>query len=384
MVSQDAASIDGFLTQDALYEILLRVPARPLCRFRTVCRSWRSLLSDPQFAAAHAAHHRGDPPLFAVCVAGGAHDEVAEIKLLDTSGHTVKRLSVGPTLPLHEMLPHLDKVLLRGLVQLQGHAMRVLDPATGTVSILRRNIPDSCNSIVFGRAMSSTGGHAGEYKVLSLDTSLYATQPCKVKVLTLLNGGGGTWRSAPMPPVTIKTFHNRHKEVAVANGVVYHLVDNTSWLIAAFDLEAEQWQPSLLQGPVPVPTIDGYAQPLRSLAELNGRLAAVSSTALHMNIWLLMDSGKWHKQCRVRMCIQQHIWPFAKDVQPLWLLDDGRVALWGSRGGMRSGALWMYDPRTGMCTEVAAMENCLRVGVGVYTGNLLQQVDQAAHVMEKP
>ncbi|CAN6197263.1 unnamed protein product [Urochloa humidicola] len=329
MASQDGASIDGVLTQDALYEILLRVPARPLCRFRTVCRSWSSLQTDSHFAAAHTTHHRGDP-LFAVCVASGAHGEVAEIKLLDTNGHTVKRLSVGPTLALRQMLLRLDKVLLRGLIFLQGHALRVLDPATGTVSILPRNIPGAGNSIVFGRAMSSTGGH-GEYKVLSLDTSPYATQPCKVK-----------------------TFHNGRREMAVAKGIVYHLVDNDSWLIVAFDLEAERWWPSLIQGPVLVPTIDGYAQPFEKL----GRVEGAPSCSLH-------DRSK-----------HEHM-----DAEPLWMLDDGRVALWVRNGGMSSGALWMYDPRTGMCIEVAAMDNCLRVGVGVYTGNLLQQVDQAAHVM---
>ncbi|CAN6171301.1 unnamed protein product [Urochloa humidicola] len=43
------------LPVDALYEILLRLPAKDLCRLRAVCRPWRSLLSDPQFIAAHAA-----------------------------------------------------------------------------------------------------------------------------------------------------------------------------------------------------------------------------------------------------------------------------------------------------------------------------------------
>ncbi|CAN6245007.1 unnamed protein product [Urochloa humidicola] len=43
----------GDLPPDAVYEILQRVPAKSLCRLRAVCRSWRSLLSDPGFAAAH-------------------------------------------------------------------------------------------------------------------------------------------------------------------------------------------------------------------------------------------------------------------------------------------------------------------------------------------
>ncbi|OEL23486.1 hypothetical protein BAE44_0015495 [Dichanthelium oligosanthes] len=51
--------VAALLTADALYEILLRLPAKDLCRLRAVCLAWRSLLSDPRFAAAHAAHHRG-------------------------------------------------------------------------------------------------------------------------------------------------------------------------------------------------------------------------------------------------------------------------------------------------------------------------------------
>jgi hypothetical protein len=61
-----AASNAGVLPADAVYEILLRVPAKDLCRFRAVCRPWRSLLSDPHFIAAHAAHHPG-PLIVAGC-----------------------------------------------------------------------------------------------------------------------------------------------------------------------------------------------------------------------------------------------------------------------------------------------------------------------------
>nr|TKW30994.1 hypothetical protein SEVIR_2G076100v2 [Setaria viridis] len=38
---------DGALPADLLYEILLRLAAIELCRLRLVCRSWRSLTSDP-------------------------------------------------------------------------------------------------------------------------------------------------------------------------------------------------------------------------------------------------------------------------------------------------------------------------------------------------
>ena len=41
----------GALPLDTLYDILLRLPAKELCRLRLVCRLLRSLLSDPYFAA---------------------------------------------------------------------------------------------------------------------------------------------------------------------------------------------------------------------------------------------------------------------------------------------------------------------------------------------
>ena len=53
---------DGLLPTDVLYEVLLRLPAKELCRLRLVCRAWRSLTSDPGFARAHASRH---PPLVA-------------------------------------------------------------------------------------------------------------------------------------------------------------------------------------------------------------------------------------------------------------------------------------------------------------------------------
>ncbi|CAL5079169.1 unnamed protein product [Urochloa decumbens] len=366
-----AASNNGVLpNQDVLFEILQRIPARPLCRFRAVCKSWRSLLSDLQFAVAHAARHSGDP-LFAVCAIDGtySHDTFTEIRLVDTSVRAVKRVKVGPTSRC-QMLPHLDLVLLCGMVSVdvgvERHALRVLDLATGAVSILPSNNEDIYCSFVLGRAMSSTGEH-GEYKVLSL-TTLVNPKQWPFRVLTL-DGSGGTWRAAPKPPVSIRTFING-SAVAI-KGIIYHLVHKDSWSIAAFDLEAEQWWPSLVQVlEEPMPSIIDAAHPLlwrRSLAEMNERLAAVSTTSSAMDIWLLMGSGEqgmWLKQCRICMSsIQQ-------DVKPLSMLEDGRVVLW-VRTYTRTGALWIYDPRTKSHTRVVIIENC-NIGVGLYTRNLLR------------
>ncbi|CAN6180571.1 unnamed protein product [Urochloa humidicola] len=372
---------DGVLPNDAIYEILLRVPARPLCRFRAVCQSWRSLLSDPPFAAAHAARHRGDPPLFTVCAAGGTHGEVAEINLLDTSGRAVKRVSARHSSLLQQMLPHLHLVLLVDHDVFGGDTMSVLDPATGAVSLLPDSKRNLSSTFVLGRAVSSTGGN-GEYKVLILDSSPHNTQPCRCRVLTV---GGSTWRDAPGPPaVGIKAF--RKGTTVVAQGIVYHLVDNPyGGLVAAFDLETERWWPRLVRGPARVSSLDGHPHQWRSLAELNGRLAAVATTVLTMDIWMLMGSGAealWCKQSRVSTSSIYKYHGSSIDVKPLSVLEDGKVALLVSTYYTRIGALWIYDPMTKTCTHVVVVGNCLEVGVGVYTGNLLRQL-QPAHGMEK-
>ncbi|OEL27722.1 hypothetical protein BAE44_0011259 [Dichanthelium oligosanthes] len=144
-------------------------------------------------------------------------------------------------------------------------------------------------------------------------------------------------------------------------------------MIVAFDLEAEQWRPALLQGPVPVPSIGGD-HTRRSLAEVNRCLAAVCCTISAMDIWLLMGSGEQALWCKPYRVLTSSIWPphgLFVDAEPLWVLDNGRVAFWVSTDRIRTGALWMYDPMTQTCTDVATMASCLKVGVGVYTGNLL-------------
>ncbi|KAK1603378.1 hypothetical protein QYE76_018810 [Lolium multiflorum] len=41
------------IANDILFDILLRMPARALRRFRCVSKQWCALLSDPAFLAAH-------------------------------------------------------------------------------------------------------------------------------------------------------------------------------------------------------------------------------------------------------------------------------------------------------------------------------------------
>ncbi|TVT97993.1 hypothetical protein EJB05_56708, partial [Eragrostis curvula] len=48
------AGVPPHLAEDDITEILLRLPAKSVIRFRAVCTAWRRITTDPHFLAAHA------------------------------------------------------------------------------------------------------------------------------------------------------------------------------------------------------------------------------------------------------------------------------------------------------------------------------------------
>ncbi|CAN6171359.1 unnamed protein product [Urochloa humidicola] len=370
---------DDVLPPDVLFDVLLRLPAIMLLGHpRAVCRSWRSLLSDPLFLAAHAAHH---PDRLLAVSTRAIFDEKADVELLATpSGRVARRVvrCAGPSYPWNPpMRAHLGLVLV-ARDNWKGQRLRVEDAATGAVSVLpqpyrRETIADSFS--VLGRASEEEG----EYKVLTITVDLHLVQSCKV--LTL---GGGVWREAQKPPAMVKC--HEPWVAAVAKGVVhilaFHRLEQSDW-IAAFDLGTEQWRPGLLRGPLARSAVS-------SLTEMDGRLVAVTGSfaSSSVHLWLLVgcsDRGGgdelalWHPVCTVQMSrIRRH--SYEQVEEPLWVLNSGRVAfvVWspvqGRRPGMVDGGgergcqnwvLRVYDPRTKCFEDVAHLSSPTDVAIGV-------------------
>ncbi|CAN6180583.1 unnamed protein product [Urochloa humidicola] len=388
----------GILPRDILFEILLRLPAKQLRGPRAVCRSWRSLLSDPLFAAAHAARHPGRH-LLAVSTRA-IFDDVANVELLDTSRYggrvvRVRRVArcAGPSYPCNPpMRAHQGLILVAG----NGHPIRVVDPFTGAVSILPEK-PGHGQALaasvsVLGRTAPMDGDEVGEYKVFSITVDPNLTQSCKVLTLGVVAGDVGAWREAQKPPAIVRC--DKPWVAAVAGGVVYvlafHRRDHTDW-IAAFNLDTEQWRPGLLQGPP-------ASMAVSSLAERNGRLVAMSGVASAsscVHLWLLMDCGDgreheglWQQMCTVPL--SQLSWSghdhYEKVEEPVWVLNGGRVAfvVWspvqghhhGSRRvaagepGFQDWVLRVYYPRRQAFEDVARLSNPTDVAIGVCTRSL--------------
>ncbi|KAM0846501.1 hypothetical protein ACQ4PT_055634 [Festuca glaucescens] len=277
-----AASSSGDLPRDALVEILLRIPAKELCRLHTVCPSWRALTSSPLFVAEHKSRHTA--PLLAVAYRD--QDMANGVDIVDLSGNIVRRIpSIESDIVVEDESGHVFAVIptsrdsisvLRACLdlicftrELYPLGLWVLNPATGVTLVLpqchsEELAHDDEIQANYGRGqvescalgqVSSTG----EYKVIRI-ASVGGRQLCEV--ITLDGANYGKWRGKQSPPALICAGRGEHMRCAVVDGVVYFLMDfystyfNTGVLtiepgsIASFNLETEEWM-GTLRGPAP-------------------------------------------------------------------------------------------------------------------------------------
>jgi hypothetical protein len=166
----------GVLPTDVLYEVLLRL------RAKEVCRRWRSLTSDPV----------------------GLDGDLDEVHVLDLSGNIVKRIRVGHGFSTSFFNAQVDLIICVGV---DGAKACVLNLATGAVIRLpEQEQIMSSKKDVFVPPPGFVLGHVpttGVYKVLCLNYRIESPnqkicgQACSV--LTL-NDDSGRWRARPDAP----------------------------------------------------------------------------------------------------------------------------------------------------------------------------------------
>ncbi|TVU05967.1 hypothetical protein EJB05_49153, partial [Eragrostis curvula] len=236
--SNPAAAAGGHdavaLPLDVVFDILVRLPAKEICRLRAVCRPWSSLTSDPVFVEAHAARHPPSTPLI-VASFHGAGDHVHVMDLL--SGRVLKRVPVANGQTLVRSFSRLDLVCV---ADRNGSCCSVLNPATGDVSRLPETPPEEHyppaapeghswirgpvrSEFTIGRVEST-----GEYKVLRLscqdfkhdddDDDVKHQISSSVLTLNKASAGQSGWRSTGRPNFLVDM-----DKCAVVGGAAYLL-----------------------------------------------------------------------------------------------------------------------------------------------------------------
>jgi hypothetical protein len=376
-------SNDGVLPLDLLYDILLRLPAKPLCRFRAVCTSWRSLLCHRDFIAAHRRCHSSQRIAVGIC----GHGQLPCLVILDMeSGRVVKRVSTSNYRRSHKM----RAVIPHRAVGVLGMDMRLslMDFATGAISLLPDHAPPrdyTTVSYTVGRAAPT-----GEYKVLAIAIILKERRHV-CKILTLGGGGNGDggqrrWRGTGSPPCRVVSppVPSYNRQTTVVEGVAYFLVFSSclwynpelntaehDWIMA-FSLDTEAWRPDPIQGPTGCFGI--------GLGGLDGHLVAChDDRKTCVELWYLVDPDQALWSMLHQIVMPYHGLPTSSLRQPehfekpLAIMDDGRILVWmrvptapGS-GGVLVTVLRVYDPRTGDFTDGTRVTNCHDMGVHTWS-----------------
>jgi len=368
-----AASDTGTLPLDTIYEILLRLPAKDLCRLRIVCRPWQALLSDPQFIVAHATRHPG-PLLIAAYRDNEKNGSLVEI--MDLSGQSLKKVPKKYGDRVVSMAKDLVHVSNIGCFN-----SRLLNPATGTMYCFSDRKQQGA-SYLFGQTASK-----GEQKVLRRFDKIGSGRSIHelVEVFTLNNGSHAMWRKKQAPPQRVAT--DKWTDVVI-DGVAYLLSWNAFYelafsrevnredMIITFDLETEEW--GTILGPNisflgnAFQVLHGVCSPIPrslTLADLNGSLAVVCLYGIipRMDIWISTDiaKGNWVNQYHIRF--EQYDMRISY-VHPVVVLDDQTLVIYIEDKEL----LQIYNPRSKTFTNVVELEHCS--SICLYTGNLLSLV----------
>ncbi|KAK1611997.1 hypothetical protein QYE76_035670 [Lolium multiflorum] len=321
------------LPPDMVEEILMRVPARSLYRLREVCRSWRSVVSEPSFVKAHAALH----PPFILTLDGAGH----HIEMVDLSGNAVKQIDV-PAAVEEGMLPAQPGPLYL-FRTINCNRVRVVDPDAGAISALpvddldppvgqwMGHWPQPCYTLF--RDFST--GHRKVLRIATLDGPRIE-QLCHV--LTLDGGNDGKqrrWRPAPSPPVCITT------DPGVAGVIVQRFVcflpdkiypnfiadqcprdARTADLrksVALFDLKTKEWRPATIRGPSAIDTGTGKCRV--KLVKLSNMLVMMHYDSMRpiVDLWFAVDLEAGENFIQILSRFERdhvHIWEMK------WRLQD--------------------------------------------------------------
>ncbi|KAK1682117.1 hypothetical protein QYE76_042965 [Lolium multiflorum] len=173
LVAPDQGNDGYILPTNELQEVLLKLPSKCLGRLRAVCQSWRYMLSDPFFVAAHASRSNADSILV---VADHSPDrELVDLIFLDVATGAVLERMDG-------LARRRGELLCFGGPGPGGGAVQVLGPATDDTTDVVATSTEPYDRASFTASFYLVGhvpATAGEHKVLHV-TDVRGEQSCEV------------------------------------------------------------------------------------------------------------------------------------------------------------------------------------------------------------
>ncbi|PRQ52350.1 putative F-box domain-containing protein [Rosa chinensis] len=303
MVLKRAHTDFGDYEEDVIAEILARLPAKSLMRFRCVCKSWRALISDSYFVKKHLSYgERGitesaqrlifmlDPPLALDCEALKSMEDYEALESIKDDIH-----GPGPGAGGHFAVSQLDfpvtktisdfsyRVLVgacNGLVcvEVGYEAILLWNPCTRDSKVLPkppRVVDSKFSNYLYGFGYDSA---SDDYKVI-WGFACYSNGATVIDIFSLKTG---SWRTVKdIGYVSLIT-----QQGLFLNGALhwlYNLPEGVTQILS-FDLGEEKFQKT-----IPLPYDDWFDDPMihkNCLCVLNCPTGTNS-----FNIWMMKEYG---------------------------------------------------------------------------------------------
>ncbi|KAL6593929.1 hypothetical protein ACP70R_048830 [Stipagrostis hirtigluma subsp. patula] len=295
-----------YIPDDLIFKILIRLPAKSVIRFRSVCKAWLAMISSRRFAVAHLEFSKSRPKMLIVPGDYSYHPE-REGKIAFWMGFYEYSGGTMAELVHREQFPrgiaqwtqplHCDGLILTATCDQE---IMVRNPVTREFVFLPKGSHDYDKRQRVGFGFDP---YSNKYKVAKFfyDRQFGTFKTiCRFEVLTL---GTNVWRRTVDPPYPILGITPAH-----VRGFIYWRVDlphgTEPKVLARFNLANETF--SL----IPYPPCE--AQPV-GFIELEGELccACFTKPCAVVEIWTCdnTDSPTWTWRCSVPLP-QETIIPF--------------------------------------------------------------------------
>ncbi|XP_057527743.1 F-box/kelch-repeat protein At3g06240-like [Amaranthus tricolor] len=232
----------GVFHEDLLQEILIRLPAKSLVRFRCVCRSWYSLIASPSFISAQVVHKKKAKSYHVLLRSFNNTERKYKYKLCNDDEHLDEIMIIDfPFVSEHNDFFRIAGCV-NGLVCLSDDIVEVTDTVIIWNPVIRRflTLPKlelNVDSSELGRSVLGFGfdSYNNDYKVIRI---VYRKNPdfearqieALIAIFRLSSSSWEVNRSASVPLLDTRQ--------AYVNGSIHWLAYNK--LMVGFDVESEE------------------------------------------------------------------------------------------------------------------------------------------------
>lgn len=289
---EDGTKLSSWIPLDVTIEILLRLPAKSVVRFRCVSKLWSSMTSTPNFIKSFAIHSSARPSILSCSV---KKEEGKRVFFSFPHQQDPKNPYTSILDKFDMMLPKKDACPIFSDL---GYVFDVHDSIRGLISFenpksiiiwnptLRQHVTLPKPRV--SKPWTSLLGYdpiADEHKVLCMslreDARKHGEDP---KIITL--GAQEKWRIAKTSPI-----HPSMKTWRCINGVLYYYGVDCS--VVSFDVKSEKFLTIKKPEGCVCDMIDELPNPKHSLISYKGRLAWIyDGFSRFSRLWILEDAEK--------------------------------------------------------------------------------------------